>query len=213
MILAGGQSSRMGRDKACISVNGVPMLRRVYDVAACCTPHIWVVTPRPRRYQALLPDQCHWIMEPPLSHALAGSNGKPVKTHGPLVGFAHGLTHLAHHDTVPEWVFLLACDLPCLDNDIVQGWTDLLPSVPQEAIALLPQRTQGWETLCGFYRSSCLGRLQQFIDGGGRSFHRWLNGQRVEPLHLADDRAKMMMMNCNTPADLENLDMQEIWAC
>jgi molybdenum cofactor guanylyltransferase len=33
IILAGGQSKRMGRDKALIEVDGVPLLSRVYAVA------------------------------------------------------------------------------------------------------------------------------------------------------------------------------------
>ena len=32
VILAGGRSSRMGRDKATIEIDGVPLIRRIYDV-------------------------------------------------------------------------------------------------------------------------------------------------------------------------------------
>lgn len=63
LILAGGRSSRMGRDKALIEVDGIPMLRRVYDVAAACTRDVWVVTPWANRYQTILPSDCCWIHE------------------------------------------------------------------------------------------------------------------------------------------------------
>jgi len=43
IVLAGGQSSRMGQDKALLTVEGMPLLRRVYDVAiALCDP-VYVV--------------------------------------------------------------------------------------------------------------------------------------------------------------------------
>ena len=45
IVLAGGQSSRMGQDKALLTVEGEPLVQRVCDIAiAFCNP-LYVVTP------------------------------------------------------------------------------------------------------------------------------------------------------------------------
>jgi molybdopterin-guanine dinucleotide biosynthesis protein A len=99
IVLAGGQSSRMGRDKALIPIQGVPLLRRVCEVALNCTSEVYVITPWPERYQDILPDACRVVREVPLPGE--------TQSQGPLVGFAQGLAQVE-----TDWVLLLACDLP-----------------------------------------------------------------------------------------------------
>ncbi len=187
IVLAGGQSSRMGRDKALIPLQGVPLLRQVCDVALNCTDQVYVVTPWPERYQDILPETCRVIREIPLPGE--------APTHGPLVGFAQGLAQVE-----TDWVILLACDLPQLQTKVLQSWATGLEKTPKEAIALLPRHPKGWEPLCGFYRSQCLPLLTQFINEGGRSFQRWLAQHPVQELQVGDTQ---VLFNCNTPADLE----------
>lgn len=189
------------------------MLRRVYDVAAQCTPHIFVVTPWPQRYQSFLPSSCRWIVEQSpmaLTHPamIKYPNLHKPQPQGPLVGFAYGLTDLRSHDQTTPWILLLACDLPYLEPTILQGWIACLPDVSPTAVAALPCHGNGWEPLCGFYRASCLDSLAQFIERSGRSFQRWIRTEQVEALptqgveHVSLNR---MMMNCNTPADLDQV--------
>ena len=191
LILAGGQSSRMGQDKALIEIQGVPLLRRVYDVARCCAPAVSVVTPWPERYRALLPRSCTLIQEAPLENAA----GNAVLGHGPLVGFAQGLAQVT-----TAWVLLLACDLPQLQAEPLQAGIERLVSSPDRAIALLPRHAKGWEPLCGFYHRRCLTDLEFFIQQGGRSFQKWLEQQIVEVLPISNPH---LLFNCNTPDDLQ----------
>lgn len=189
IVLAGGQSSRLGQDKALIAPQGIPLLRQVCEVALECTAEIYVVTSWPERYQDILPNSCQVIQEFPL----------PGETspHGPLVGFAQGMAQVE-----TDWVLLLACDLPHLQVEVLQSWVARLLQVPEEVIALLPRQAQGWEPLCGFYRRQCLPRLTEFINQGGRSFQHWLAENPVEELPVSDTQ---MFFNCNTPEDLELL--------
>ncbi len=193
IVLAGGQSSRLGRDKALISFQGIPLLQQVCEVALKCTSEVYVVTSWPERYQDILPDACQVIREVPL----------PVETspHGPLVGFAQGMAQIK-----TDWVLLLACDLPHLQAEVLQGWATRLARVPEQAIGLLPRQAKGWEPLCGFYRRQCLPILTEFINQGGRSFQRWLAQNLVEELSVSDAR---MFFNCNTPEDLEVLTKEK----
>lgn len=195
LVLAGGQSTRMGQDKALIPVQGVPMLRRVCEVALACTPDVAVVTSWPDRYRDVIPAACRSIQEPlPTSTPGTSSQTLTVRSPGPLVGFAYGLSQIE-----TDWVLLLACDLPRLESAVLQQWITQLDQVPQEAIAYLSKQPAGWEPLCGFYRDRCLSSLQAFISQGGRSFQNWLAQETVAELPPFDSQ---MLFNCNTPADL-----------
>ncbi len=203
IILAGGQSSRMGQDKALLTIDGVPLLRLVCDIAiAICNP-VYVVTPWPERYQNLLPASCQFIQEVPLplesTSDVISSSTKVTSPlpHGPLVGFAQGLAQVQ-----TNWVLLLACDLPHLQVEVLQGWAAGLDSVGEEAIAALSHHVKGWEPLCGFYRRSCLPAMSEYINQGGRSFQHWLAQHPVQLLPLPDSQ---MLFNCNTPADVASL--------
>ncbi|MDJ0733825.1 MAG: molybdenum cofactor guanylyltransferase [Nostocaceae cyanobacterium] len=186
IILAGGKSSRMGRDKALIPIQGVPMLQLVYEIAAGCADKVYIVTPWQESYQHLPLPNCEFIREVPLP----GETGN----HGPLVGFAQALTQIQ-----TEWVLLLACDLPRLRIEVLQEWAKELDNVDDQAIATLVRSDQGWEPLCGFYRRCCLPQLMEFIQQGGRSFQEWLQQHPVQILPLID---MQMLFNCNTPQDL-----------
>lgn len=189
IILAGGQSTRMGQDKALIIVQGVPLLRQVCEVAMKCSSEVYVVTPWAERYQNVLPSNCRVIQEV----LLPGQ----TQSHGPLVGFAQGLAQIE-----TDWVLLLACDLPQLQVEVLQSWATPLKTVPPNAIAFLSRQSKGWEPLCGFYRRQCLPLLTQFINTGGRSFQHWLAQHPVQEMQVSDTE---MFFNCNTPADLEVL--------
>ncbi|MBD1880093.1 molybdenum cofactor guanylyltransferase [Coleofasciculus sp. FACHB-T130] len=195
IVLAGGKSSRMGRDKALISVKGVPLIRRVCEVAQACASKVYVVTLWIERYQDIVPSTCKLIREVGTGEPHSFSNDE--KPQGPLIGFAQGLAPVQ-----TEWVLLLACDLPNLKEEVLQNWVQHLPEVPEDCIAFLPRHPKGWEPLCGFYRRRCLPSLTEFINKGGRSFQQWLSQHPVQELPLTE---RSLLFNCNTPADLEQV--------
>jgi molybdopterin-guanine dinucleotide biosynthesis protein A len=53
IILAGGKSTRMGRDKALIEVDGVALLSRVYAVAESVCDRVLIVTDKSSQYRSL----------------------------------------------------------------------------------------------------------------------------------------------------------------
>lgn len=184
VILAGGQSSRMGCDKALLTLRGQPLLRHVYEVAAACSDRVVVVTPWPERYRPSLPGDCGYVEEAVCD-----------RPQGPLGGFLQGLGAV---DT--DWVMLLACDMPRLRPEVLQAWAEQIEALPDSTAALLPQRAGRWEPLCGFYRRSVQSSLSRFIDAGGRSFQQWLALEQVCPLQLRQGQGDMMY-NCNRPED------------
>lgn len=190
LILAGGQSSRMGVDKALLPWEGVPLLQRVCDVAVQCSDRVAILTPWPERYQGVLVngDRYDWFLE-------ARPGG------GPLAALAQGLGHVS-----TPWVLLLACDLPQLQPEILHQWRHRLATLPATTPALVPRQSAGWEPLCGFYRQSTQAALTDFLQGGGRSFQTWLTQSQAQAINLDPTPSlASMLWNCNTSGDFPPL--------
>ncbi len=184
LILAGGKSSRMGRDKALVPYQGKPMLQRVYQVAGACTEQVYVMAPWVERYENILPQECQYLVET-----------QPGK--GPVNGLSEGLVQIS-----ADWILLLACDLPLLDLEILQSWINKLPQIPTSTLALVPQDSQIWQPMCAFYRQEVKTELDAFLKAGKRSFQDFLSGIEVEALFV-DEKIALMLHNCNYPGDLE----------
>lgn len=195
IILAGGNSSRMGQDKALMSVAGTPMLQFISQIALECTPSVHIVTPWPQKYQKLLATDQHLSRHCYLIPEMRSQNH--TEPHGPLLGFVQGLQQVS-----TEWVMLLACDLPRLKSAVLKTGIAQLSQISADAIALLFQQDKGWEPLCGFYRQNCLNSLNRFIESGGRSFQTWLKSETVAPWFPSDPT---IFFNCNTPTDFQQL--------
>jgi molybdenum cofactor guanylyltransferase len=192
LILAGGQSSRMGTDKALLSWQGTPMLRRVVEVAQDCCATVCIVTPWPERYRHLVSSSIHWCLEAP---ELAASRHT-----GPLVALAKGF------ETVQTpWVLLLACDMPQLNLTVLRDWIEplLTQDLESTVIAYVPYYQSRWEPLCAFYKTTGRPALEAFIAEGGRSFQTWLRHIEAVPIQV-DDAIAPMLLNCNTPVDLKD---------
>jgi molybdenum cofactor guanylyltransferase len=185
----------MGRDKASLEIDGIPLMRRIYDAVAACrdltgrqladTAQIYVVTPWPQRYESMLPATCQFLPD-------------RLPDSGPLVAFSQSLPAID-----ADWTLLLACDLPNLSTAIVQVWIDRLPSIPAVSIANLAKHPdKGLEPLCGFYRQICGDSLRAYIADGGRSFQGWLQLNVVTELVITDPNC---LANCNTPEDLATI--------
>lgn len=185
LILAGGQSSRMGQDKALIPWDGIPLLGRVCQVASSCSEQVYILTPWYERYQDILKDVNYQI--------LAESN----PGQGPLVALVQGLTEIP-----AEWILLLACDMPQLQIEIMQNWVKQLHQLPDSILAMVPRQENLWQPLCGFYRREALSHLQKFIQQGGRSFQTWLEQIPVQPIPVTQEWSDMLF-NCNTPLDIQ----------
>ncbi|BAU63829.1 molybdopterin-guanine dinucleotide biosynthesis protein A [Stanieria sp. NIES-3757] len=193
IVLAGGQSSRMGKDKALLTISNSSLLNQICTLAQQCASQVYIVTPWIDKYKDIVPTGCTLIQETLLlpNH---GSNS-------PLIGFAQGLQQVEQ-----EWVLLLACDLPRLTSTEVKHWYNYLPEIPDNAIALLPRHPSGWwEPLAGFYRRSCLSLLEAYIAQGGKSFQGFLNQHFVAQLPINNWQ---ILFNCNTPEELEIIKLE-----
>ena len=106
VVLAGGRSTRFGRDKAGLQVGGRPLLDRIVGaLAPVCDPVVVV-----RRPDQRLPALSHPAVELSDPAGLAGE--------GPLVGLLSALGYLERAG-VPT-AFVTACDMPRVDADLAR---------------------------------------------------------------------------------------------
>jgi molybdopterin-guanine dinucleotide biosynthesis protein A len=202
VILAGGRSSRMGSDKALIDLGAETLLQRTCRVALACSDSVHVVTPWPDRYRVLLPTAVGLIAED-------SSSTQVGRSPGPLGGLLTGLSQLQRRDPSPEWLLVLACDLPNLSAPILRRWRNALAQLGPEVLAYVPRQAGHWEPLCGFYRGTAFAALKQYAGAGqgadpnakAPSLQRWLDQHPVTPIALAPEELTMMA-NLNTPNEL-----------
>lgn len=185
VILAGGASSRMGRDKLRLTVGGVPLVHRVEDTLSAHCDELLVVGAAERL--------------PALLEARPVPDLRPGRQ-GPLAGIEAGLAAARN----PR-VFVAAGDLPLLPRDFVGYLLSLLSR--EHANAVVP-RYESLHPLCAAYDRGISAKVSAALDGGERSVSRFLYGLRdvryVDEAELKKfgDPA-VFLMNVNSPEDLE----------
>ncbi len=190
IALSGGKSSRMGSDKALLKIEGETLLFKICRTALQVADEVYIVARSEQQYQQAIADS--------LDHTFVVID---QELDGALIGFWQGIQAIAEP---PDWILLLACDLPKIEGEVLQIWANQLAYLPENAIAYLPRYSlddasqKQWEPLCGFYRWQCRDSLTEFIANGGRSFQNWLDEQEVIEI---SNVPLPMLFNCNTPED------------
>jgi len=187
-VLAGGASTRMGRDKALLELAGEPMLARAVRLAEPHVASVAIVAPA-QRYAGLglpvLPDR--W----------SGA--------GPLGGIATALGA-----TTADWNLVLSCDLPYLSSEWL-AW--LIPrALSSPAHAVMPESRRGPEPLAAIYHRACAEALTAAVKRGVRRVTEGLSEILTERVCAAEwqalDSSGRLFDNMNTPEDYEEARRQ-----
>jgi molybdenum cofactor guanylyltransferase len=141
-VLAGGKSSRMGRDKALLEIAREPLIERTVRLAASVASHVRVVGGAAR-----LAGRGFEILSDEIPNA------------GPLAGIATALNATSH-----DWNLILACDLPYLTSDWLAYLVERATATRLDAV--VPKSANGYEPLCAMYRKSCVVAAQMGVDRG-----------------------------------------------
>jgi molybdopterin-guanine dinucleotide biosynthesis protein A len=184
VVLAGGQSRRMGRDKALIDYQGRPIIAHVVDTLRALADDIVVVSNRSDLYGSfgarVVPDY-----EPPC---------------GPLGGIAVGLRNAQHPLAV-----IVACDMPFLNVTLLRRLIDLAEGYD----AVVPQKGDEFEPLHAVYRRVCYESIVQRLARGERRVISFFADVRLRPVPESEwrllDPAGRSLVNLNTPDDLDVL--------
>jgi molybdopterin-guanine dinucleotide biosynthesis protein A len=197
-VLAGGASSRFGRDKALVRFGAIPLLQEIVQLAQTCTSEVAVVAGA-QKYVDLVGEfeiiEDRWPGE------------------GPLGGIITALQHTAATNRSAEWNLILSCDMPFLTAEWLQFLVDHARGSDKEIQVILPHSAHGPEPLCACYRTSAAAPLKNVFDRGVRKVTQALKEVRTEVLDESAwkrfDSAGRLFWNMNTPADFE--EAQRLW--
>ena len=183
-ILAGGRSTRMGRDKAMLEIDGVTMIDRAIDLArrAGIAPVVVGSFGENRRTLSarVIPDD--W----------PGA--------GPLGGIATAL-----RETRTPWNLVMACDMPYLTVE----WLEFLSrrASASRADAVVPKNKNGAEPICAMYHQRAEVAIRGALESGIRKVTDGLAKLRVEYVEREEwkgfDSEGLLFKNMNEPADYE----------
>ena len=184
LLLAGGESRRMGRDKAAIEIEGETMLARTARLAADACDDVFVSVRSAGAVDAL---RRQW---PVIEDAPDGS--------GPLAGILGALR--ARPDV--DWL-VLACDLPKLDAATLAALLSAAKAAPDAlAVAMQSERDGTPEPLCAVWRPALVERIERQLAEDRRCPRRCLIEAAVP---LVPPVTKGALANMNAPEDLRDI--------
>lgn len=135
-VLAGGQSKRMGQDKAFLEVGGRPVIERVLARVEQLTDDLFIGANAPDKYQYL---------------------GLPVRpdvyTDKAALGGIYSAIYHARHDRV----LAVACDMPFLNLELLRYLIELAPQADVVAPVIDPPQP---ETMHAIYSKQCLAAIK-----------------------------------------------------
>lgn len=180
IILAGGDSQRMGRDKASLVLGEQTLLQTVAATMRQVFPEV-VVSVRQPRAEVDLPQICD---EQP--------NG------GPLAGLVAGLSQVA-----TPWVFAVACDMPFVVPAVVERLGEYLSSQHQAVVPVVHGHPQ---PLAAFYATSCLALMRASLAAQQNSLRgvlKQLSVRYVDEAEMLDaDPQLSSFFDLDTPQDV-----------
>lgn len=180
-ILVGGASSRMGRDKARLEIDGQDFVERIARVLSGVTERVSTVGSRYENDLWKLPNVAD-----------------KFEKWGALGGL-----HAALSACREEWGLVVACDLPF----VTEGLFKRLAELSENYDAVVPVQVDGrLQPLCALYSAeTCLTVAEEMISNGERRPRvlfeklrtRFVSPEEWQDLHGSD----LFFKNINTPED------------
>lgn len=182
IILAGGKSIRLGRDKALEEIGGKSLIEWVIERLSPLESEIIVVTSSSDQ----LPDLG-------MKRVIDSYPGK-----GALVGLYSGLREAASFHSL-----VVACDMPLLNINLLRYMVELCP-----VFDVVIPRVKGYlEPLHAVYSRNCLGAIEGMLHEGRLKIAELLSAVRVRYVEDAEverfDPQGLSFFNINSEADLE----------
>jgi molybdopterin-guanine dinucleotide biosynthesis protein A len=188
VIQAGGQSSRMGEDKALKPFLGKPLIQRVIESLTPIADEMIVTTNRPADYAflglRLVPDL------------------KPGR--GALGGLYTAIASANH-----PFVAVAACDMPFASKSFFESAHSLL--VKEEADVVIAKTDEGYEPFHALYRrETCLSAIEAAINADKWKVIAWFPQAKVRELSPDElksfDPSGLCFWNVNTPEEFANAE-------
>lgn len=180
-IMAGGKSSRMGRDKSFVLVEGRPLIERIVEKVTGLGDELILVTNKPEEYAYLgLP-----------------MFGDIYPDQGSLGGIYTGLYYASY-----PHVLVVACDMPWLNRPLLE----YMLSLRGTADVVVPRWEEYPEPLHAVYSKDCLAAVEERLKAGKLKITGFYESVRVHYLDRATiaqfDPEGRSFANLNTPEEL-----------
>jgi len=186
VVLAGGESRRLGRDKALEHIRGQTLIERVVEGIAPLTAEVIVVAGSPAQAAAL----------PPMPDVQVVSDRYPGC--GSLGGIFTGLSASRE-----PWVLVVACDMPFLNPRLLRR----LMAMRRDVDAVIPHLKGQPEPLHALYSKTCLEPMERMLQAGQLKIAPLFEQVRVRYVDETTidriDPDHRSFFNINSPADLE----------
>jgi len=190
VIQAGGESRRMGADKALLPFLGRPLILRPLNRLAGLADEVLVTSNAPENYR--------FLGITPIPDLLPG--------YGALSGLYTALSAAGH-----PYVAVVACDMPFASLELFAVELVLLRET--DADAVIPRSEAGTEPFHAVYRrETCLPHIRAAIEAGKRRVDAWFPQVFIRYLEPAEiityDPTQHAFLNINTPEEL--MEAEEI---
>jgi len=189
IVLTGGRSSRMGTDKALVTLNGEPMLSRICRVLQPVASSVVVVAAADQELPTL-PDETA-VQRDRIPHA------------GPLHGLIVGLEYLNQTLAPEQKVLVTSTDLPLVTTGVAKEI--ILRGVRSAAPVWITIKNNIRQPFPGVYQVSLLNELRNAFDEGERSIRTATKRAQtadVSVLSLSGNESEFLS-NVNSPDDLK----------
>ena len=180
-IQAGGQSRRMGTDKARVQLAGKPLIEHVLGRVEGMADEILITSNHP--------ESLAYLEIPLVRDAIPGV--------GALAGLYTAL-EAAHGNHV----LVLACDMPFVNRQLLEYMIGLAP----EADIVVPLHASYFEPMHAIYNKSCLPAIESSLSNGETrviSFYERMVVRAIDENEIATFKPRgRSFFNINTPEDL-----------
>lgn len=183
VILTGGESKRMGSDKAATELQGKTLLRHVIEKIEPLFSELMISVHELRtdlKQKQIIDD----------------SEGR-----GPMVGIKRAL-----EEAKTDWVFVIACDMPFVSTALIQQ----LANKRESFDAVVPYVHDRPQPLFGFYSKTCLAKMEARMKQGQRSMIRLL--AELDTYMLSEKQVKLIdpelrsLMSLDTEEDVNKME-------
>lgn len=180
IVLAGGESRRMGRDKATLPGPGgaATLLEYVAGVIAQRCEPVLVMAAQGQ----------------PLPAVQAQVIRDEVRGQGPLPATGRGLRAAA--EAGARYAFVCAVDMPLLSAELIDELVQLATETNAEIVLPWDGRSH---YLAAVYRTDLAGRIDGLVAGGARSMRALIDASDAQQIVLPESR---FLANVNTESDL-----------
>ncbi|MCP4547274.1 MAG: molybdenum cofactor guanylyltransferase [bacterium] len=184
VVLTGGESSRMGRDKALLEVKGRSVLREIVERLGRMADEVIVGASDPEQAATL-------------RTLLSGAGTKPLRVicddepgQGPLMGIYSAMRSASH-----DLCFVTACDIP---EPSLAHMLALRTCAARNDVVVTVEADGRMNAMLAFYSRAALPRMKAHLDEGHRRIVSFYDDVRVQQIPLANPG---WYRNLNTPED------------